>query len=67
VFNAKKPPHVLPKFSLDVLIMQEVAYHILAGLIARLHQKKKAPWQTLLLWIGLYEIKSIKQVDVEAE
>ena len=43
MFSAKKPPHVLPKFSLDVPIMQEVAYHISAGLIARLQQKKKGP------------------------
>ena len=36
MFSAEKPPHVLPKFALDVLVMQEVAYHVLAGLIARL-------------------------------
>lgn len=28
VFSADKPPHVLPKFSLDVLIIQEVTYYI---------------------------------------
>jgi len=37
MYSAKKPPHVLLKFSLEVLIMQEVAYHILAGLTVRLH------------------------------
>lgn len=67
MFNVEKPLHVLPKFSLDILTMQEVAYHISIGLIARLHQKKKAPWPTLLLQIGLYEIWSFKQVDVEVE
>ena len=67
MFSAEKPLHVLPKFSLDVLVMQEVAYHISTGLTARLQRKKKAPWPTLPLWIGLYEIQSIKQADVEAE
>jgi len=67
MFSAKKPPHVLPKFALDVLVMLEVAYHISVGLTARLHRKKKAPWPTLPLQIGLYEIWSIKQADVEVE
>ena len=67
VFSAEKPPHVLPKFALDVLVMQEVVYHISAGLTTRLQRKKKAPWPTLPLQIGLYEIQSIKQADVEVE
>jgi len=66
MYNAKKPSHVLLKFSFDILIMQEVAYHILVGLTTKLHQKKKAPWPALPLWIGLYEIQSFKQADVEA-
>ena len=66
-YNSEKPSHVLPIFSLDVLIMQEIAYHISAGLIARLHRKKKAPWPALLLCIGLYGIQSFKHADVEAD
>jgi len=42
VYSAEKPSHVLPKFSLEKLIMPEVAYHILLGLSDRLHRKKKA-------------------------
>jgi len=42
MFSVEKPPHVLPKFSLDILVMQEVAYHILVGFTSILHQKKKA-------------------------
>jgi len=64
-FSSMKPLHVLPKFAFDILVMQEVAHHISVGLIARLLQKNNAPWPTLLLWIGLYEIQSIKQVHVE--
>lgn len=67
VYNAEKPPHVLLKFSLDKLVMQEVSYHILAGLSARLHQKKKAPWLTLPLCIRSYKIHTFKHVDVEVE
>jgi len=67
MYSAENPPHVLLKFALDILIMQEVAYHILAGLIARQHRKKKAPWPTLPLHIGLYEIKNFKHADVKAE
>ena len=43
MYSAMKPPHVLPKFSMDKLIMQEVSYHISTGLATRLHRKKKAP------------------------
>jgi len=43
MYNAEKAPHVLPNFSMDKLVMQQVSYHILTGLSARLHMKKKAP------------------------
>ncbi len=56
MYNTEKSLHVLLKFALDKLIMQEVSYHILAGLSARLHWKKKAPWPAFPLRIGLYEI-----------
>jgi len=37
MFSIEKPLHVLPKFTLDILIMQEVAYHTSAGLTTRFH------------------------------
>ena len=43
MYITEKPPHVLLKFSMDKLVMQEVSYHISIGLSARLHRKKKAP------------------------
>lgn len=67
IYIMEKPPHVLLKFSLDKLVMQEVSYHIFAWSLARLHGKKKAPWPSLILWIGLHEIRSFKHVDVKAE
>ena len=35
--TAEKAMHVLPMFSMDKLVMQEVAYHILTWLSARIH------------------------------
>jgi len=64
IFGAKKPPHELLRFSTDRLVTQEVAYHISTGLSARLHRRKKAPWPTLPLWVGLYEIRTLKDADV---
>ena len=43
MFSVEKPSHVLPKFALNVLFMQEVAYHTSKRSTARLHRKKKAP------------------------
>lgn len=65
MYNAKKAPHVLTKLSMDKLAMQEVPYHILTGLSARLHGKKKAHWPALPLWIGLYEIHNLKHAEAE--
>ena len=67
MFSVEKPLNVIHKFALYVLVMEELAYHISAGLTTRLQRKKKAPWPTLPLRIGLYEIQSIKQADVKAE
>lgn len=67
MYNVEKPPHVLPMFAMDKLVMQEVSYHISAGMSTRLHRKKKDPWSTLSLWIGLYEIHHLKHVGVEIE
>lgn len=55
------------KFTIDKLVMQEVAYHISSGLSIGLHMKKKEPWPIIHLRIGLYAIRSLKEVDVEVE
>ena len=39
VFGREKPLHVLPRFSMDKLVMQEVSYHISTGLSAGLHRR----------------------------
>lgn len=49
MYSMEKPHHVLPKFAMDKLVMQEKSYHTSARLSARLHRKRKAPWPTLPL------------------
>jgi len=67
MYNVEKASHVLPKFSMDKLVMQEVAYHISTGLSVRLHIEKNAPWPTLPLRIELYEIQNLKHAKAETE
>lgn len=67
MYYAKKARHVLPKFSMDNLVMQEVSYYISTGLSTRLHKKKKAPWLALPLQIELYEIQNPKHAQVVTE
>lgn len=47
MYNVEKAPHVFPRFSIDKMVMKEVAYHISIGLSDGLHKKKKAPWLML--------------------
>ena len=56
MYSVEKDLYVLLKFSMDKLVMQEVAYHISTGLLAGLHRKKKPPWSMLPLRVGLYTI-----------
>lgn len=67
MFGMEKHIHELPRFSTDKMVMQEFAYHIPIGLPRRLHMRKKAPWPTIPLWIGLYEIHTFKDVDAKVE
>lgn len=43
MFGGEKTLHVLPSFFMDMLVMQEVSYHISIGLSVGLHGRKKAP------------------------
>lgn len=65
MFGMEKPPHELPRFSIDKLIMKEVAYHISTVLSTRIHNRNKEPWPTLPLRTELYEIRTLIDVDVE--
>jgi len=65
MYNAKKYPHVLSRFAMDNLAMQDVSYHISTGLSVGLDRKKKEPWPTLPMKIRLYVIESLKEADVK--
>ena len=65
VFDSKKSPHIFPRYSTENLVIQEVSYNLSIRLSTTLHKKKKAPWPTLPMKIGLYEIKNLKFVDTE--
>lgn len=67
VFGREKPLHVLPRYAIDKMVMQEVSYHLSIWLSTGLHRKKKAPWMALPLRIRLYKIKSLKNADAEAK
>ena len=67
MYNTEKPLHVLPRYAMNKLVMQEVTYHLFIGLSSGLHRKKKAPWPALPLMIELYEIKNLKYADVEVK
>lgn len=44
-----------------------MSYHILTGLSARLHRKKKEPWPSLPLRIKLYDIQNLKHAEAETK
>lgn len=43
VFGGEKPPHFLPMYATDKIVMQEVSYQLAIGLLVALHMNKKAP------------------------
>ncbi len=67
IFGSEKPPHELPRFSTQKMVMQEVTYHISTGLSIGLHRRKKTPWPTLPLQIGLYKIRTLKDADAKVK
>jgi len=67
VFDGQNSSHILARYATDNLSMQKVSYYLSTGLSAALHRRKKAPWLTLPMQIGLYEIKNPKVVDTEGK
>jgi hypothetical protein len=68
VFGVTKLPHVFPKFILDKLEIQEIAYqsylHVFGSSISK---DKKYSWPTLPLHIGSYGLNDTKCAKVEGE
>lgn len=66
-FGSYKPPHALPKFVIDKLMLQEVCYQMTTGLSKTLNKGKKKPQPSLPLTTGAYTIDIFQEVEVEAE
>jgi hypothetical protein len=59
IYGAMKPPHLLPWFIPEKLVLQEVAYQtIIRGM---LYRSKKAIWPLLPLYIGKCFFENTKQ------
>ena len=68
VFGFTKFPHVFPKFILDKLVIQKIAYQsYLHGFGSSIAKDKKSPWPTLPLHIGSYGLGDDKCAKVEGE
>jgi hypothetical protein len=66
VYGTMKSPHILPKFVLDKLVLQEISYQtMIHGVGACLYRDKKAIWPPLPLWVGSYSFKEIKESQAE--
>lgn len=50
----------MPRYVTNKVALQEVAYQLRKWLSGVLHGRKKTPWHTFPLRIGLYELKSHK-------
>jgi hypothetical protein len=68
IYGAKKPPHLLPLFNPDKLVLQEVAYQtIIHGVRGILYRSKKSIWTPLPLYIDNYFFENTKQALAEVD
>ena len=65
IYGAMKPPHLLPRFVPDKLVLQEVAYiqTIIHGIRGMLYKSNKSIWPPLPLYIGSYFFEKTKQAQ----
>lgn len=57
----------MPRYVTNKVVLQEVDYQFDKGLSGVLHIRKKAPWPTFPLRIGLYELKIHKAEITEIQ
>jgi hypothetical protein len=68
IYGAMKPPHLLPRFVPDKLVLQEVAYQtIIHGVRGMLYRSKKAIWPPLPLYIDNYFFENTKQAQTKVD
>jgi hypothetical protein len=62
VYGAMKSLHLVPRFVLDRLVLQEVAYQtIINGVGEMIYRDKKVIWPPLPLYIGSYFFANTKK------
>ena len=62
VAGSTKPPHWLPHFVPDSLLLQEIAYQtFIHGVATSLHKHKKGIWPQFPLITPVRKIKNFKQ------
>ena len=67
IAGSTKPPHWLPHFVPDSLLLQEISYHtFVSGVSASLHKYKKGLWPQFLLLTPMCKIENFKQDKDEA-
>ena len=66
IAGSTKPPHWLPHFVPDSLLLQEVAYQtFINGVVASLHKHKKGVWPQFPLKTQVGKIENLKQAREE--
>ena len=67
IVGSTKPPHWLPHFLPNSLLLQEIAYQtFINGVAASLHKHKKGIWPQFPLITPVGKIKNFKQAREEA-
>ena len=66
ISGSTKPPHWLPHFVPDSLLLQEISYQAFVnGVVASLHQKNKVCWPKFPLMTPVCTIENFKQAREE--
>ena len=67
IVGRTKPPHWLPNFVPDSLLLQEIAYQtFINGVVASLQKHKKEHWPQFPLMTSMCKIENFKQARDEA-
>jgi hypothetical protein len=68
IYGANKAPHLLPRFILYMVVLQEIMYQIVIHKVgASLYRDKKSIWPPLPFWVESYPFGGIKQAQVEVD
>jgi hypothetical protein len=68
ISGSTKPPHWLPHFVLDSLLLQEISYQTFVnGVASSLHQNKKGIWPQFPLMTLVCKIENFKQAMEEVD